>query len=63
MDQSKKKLVITRKRLWLLWGLIPFGIFFGIGARFGYWFIEKDAGRWLRDTGKIVGQRDFVEAA
>ncbi len=63
-DSTKSRILVPlSRRLWLSSILIPFAAFFAIGARFGWWFIEKDAGRLLRDTGRVVDQHDFLEAA
>lgn len=51
------------KRGWLLATLIPFFVFFAAGASLGWWLIEKDAGRYLRDFGKDQPQSDFFYSA
>lgn len=48
---------------WMPFVCVPGGILFAIGAIFGWWFIEHDAGRVLRDTGRAIGQQDLLEAA
>lgn len=54
---------MKRLKAWLFYTLVPFAAFFAAGARFGWWFIEKDAGRLLRDTGRVIEQRELLEAA
>lgn len=56
-------LFVKKFKPWLIFILAPFAAFFAAGARFGWWFIEKDTGRLLRDTGKITEQRELMEAA
>lgn len=53
----------SRNRGWVLCVVIPFVIFFAAGAKIGWWFVEKDAGRWLRDTGQETPDSDFYRAA
>jgi hypothetical protein len=51
------------KRAWLFVALIPFLVFFAAGAVLGWWLIEKDAGRYLRDFGKDQPESDFYYSA
>lgn len=37
---------LQRYRPWLLAGLVPFLVFFAIGAKVGWWLIDKDAGKY-----------------
>ncbi|HEY9784808.1 MAG TPA: hypothetical protein V6D17_05350 [Candidatus Obscuribacterales bacterium] len=53
----------SRNRGWLLSVFIPFFIFFACGAGLGWWLIEKDAGRYLRDHGTPEPDSDFYYAA
>lgn len=42
---------------------ISFFCFFAVGAKIGYWLIEKDSGRLLRDTGHVTTSLELFQSA
>lgn len=60
---SEKKSIWSKHRGWFLSVLVPFFLFFAAGAKFGWWFIERDVGRILRDTGRVVPDSDLLLSA
>ena len=57
------KKITPQKQAWLLAVLVPASLLFAIGAKVGWWLIEKDAGRWLRDTGEITPDITYLQSA
>ena len=61
--KSKEQSFWERKKGWILSCVIPFFCFFAVGAKIGYWLIEQDSGRLLRDTGHVTTSLELLQSA
>ena len=61
--KSDNRSIWSKYKGWFLSVLISFFLFFAAGAKFGWWIIERDVGRILRDTGRVVPDSDLMMSA